>query len=57
MFDSIPSHYLLIGSTIMAVLMGSFVMFIRLRAQKSRYPQKNTHPAFCDVNRCTDVYL
>ena len=34
MFDSIPSHYLLIGSTIMAVLMGSFVMVIRLRAQK-----------------------
>ena len=34
MFDNIPSHYLLIGSTIMAVLMGSFVMVIRLRAQK-----------------------
>ena len=34
MFDSIPSHYLLIGSTIMAILMGSFVMVIRLRAQK-----------------------
>lgn len=34
MFDNIPSHYLVIGSTIMAVLMGSFVMFIRLRAQK-----------------------
>lgn len=56
MFDSIPSHYLLIGSTIMAVLMGSFVMFIRLRAQKAGI-QKNTHPAFCDVNRCTDVYF
>ena len=34
MFDSIPSHYLLIGSTIMAVLMGSFAMVVRLRAQK-----------------------
>ena len=34
MFDNITSHYLVIGSTIMAVLMGSFVMFIRLRAQK-----------------------
>ena len=34
MFDNIPSHYLVIGSTIMAILMGSFVMFIRLRAQK-----------------------
>lgn len=34
MFDSIPSHYLLIGSTIMAIVMGSFVMFMRLRAQK-----------------------
>lgn len=34
MIDNIPSHYLLIGSTIMAILMGSFVMFIRLRAQK-----------------------
>ena len=34
MFDNIPSHYLVIGSTIMAILMGSFVMVIRLRAQK-----------------------
>lgn len=34
MFDVIPSQVLLIGSTIMAVLMGSFVMFLRLRAQK-----------------------
>lgn len=34
MFGNIPSHYLVIGSTIMAILMGSFVMFIRLRAQK-----------------------
>lgn len=34
MFDSIPSHYLLIGSTIMAVVMGSFAMVVRLRAQK-----------------------
>ena len=34
MFDNIPSHYLVIGSTIIAILMGSFVMFIRLRAQK-----------------------
>lgn len=34
MFNSIPSHYLLIGSTIMAIVMGTFVMFIRLRAQK-----------------------
>ena len=33
MFDNIPSHYLVIGSTIIAILMGSFVMFIRLRAQ------------------------
>ena len=34
MFDNIPSHYLVIGSTVMAIFMGSFVMFIRLRAQK-----------------------
>lgn len=34
MFDNIPSHYLLIGSTIMAVVMGSFAMVVRLRAQK-----------------------
>lgn len=34
MFDNIPSQYLLIGSTIMAIFMGSFAMFIRLRAQK-----------------------
>ncbi len=34
MFDNIPSYYLVIGSTIMAIVMGTFVMFIRLRAQK-----------------------
>ncbi|WP_042473132.1 CcdC family protein [Bacillus ndiopicus] len=34
MLSSIPSQYLIIGSTVMALLMGTFVMFIRLRAQK-----------------------
>ena len=34
MFDSIPSHYLLIGSTLMAVFMGTFVLVMRLKAQK-----------------------
>ena len=34
MFDSIPSHYLIIGTTILAVVMGTFALFIRLRAQK-----------------------
>ncbi|MEC1177344.1 cytochrome c biogenesis protein CcdC [Metasolibacillus meyeri] len=34
MFNIIPSQYLLIGSTVMAVVMGIFVMFIRMRAQK-----------------------
>lgn len=34
MFDNIPSHYLLIGTTIMAAAMGTFALFIRLRAQK-----------------------
>ncbi|MEO4052612.1 cytochrome c biogenesis protein CcdC [Solibacillus sp. CAU 1738] len=34
MFSSIPSQYLIIGSTIMAILMGTFVMFVRVRSQK-----------------------
>ncbi len=34
MFDSIPSHYLLIGSTILAIVMGTGVLMMRLRAQK-----------------------
>ena len=34
MFENIPSHYLLIGSTIMAVFMGTFVLVMRLKAQK-----------------------
>lgn len=34
MFSSIPSQYLVIGSTIMAILMGTFVMFVRVRSQK-----------------------
>ena len=34
MFENIPSHYLLIGSTLMAVFMGTFVLVMRLKAQK-----------------------
>ncbi|KYG91949.1 cytochrome c biogenesis protein CcdC [Metasolibacillus sp. FSL H7-0170] len=34
MLNTIPSQYLIIGSSVMAVLMGTFVMFIRMRAQK-----------------------
>ncbi|MEK4700164.1 cytochrome c biogenesis protein CcdC [Solibacillus sp. FSL R7-0668] len=34
MFDSIPSHYLLIGTTILAAVMGTLALFVRLRAQK-----------------------
>ncbi|MEK4229375.1 CcdC family protein [Solibacillus sp. FSL H8-0538] len=34
MFDAIPSQYLLIGSTVMAIVMGSFVMVMRMRSQK-----------------------
>lgn len=34
MFDNIPSQFLWIGSTIMAVVMGTIVMVIRLRSQK-----------------------
>ncbi len=34
MTTSIPSQFLVIGSTIMAVLMGTFVMFVRMRSQK-----------------------
>lgn len=34
MFDNIPSQFLWIGSTIMAVVMGTIVMVVRLRSQK-----------------------
>ncbi|BDH61749.1 protein CcdC [Lysinibacillus sp. PLM2] len=34
MFAYIPSHYLVIGSTLMAIIMGTFVMFARMRSQK-----------------------
>ncbi|MCT6922927.1 MULTISPECIES: cytochrome c biogenesis protein CcdC [Bacillales] len=34
MLNTIPSQYLLIGSTVMAIIMGTFVMFVRMRAQK-----------------------
>lgn len=32
MLSSIPSQYLLIGSTVMAIFMGVFVMFVRMKA-------------------------
>lgn len=34
MFDNIPSHYLLIGTTILAAVMGTMALIVRLRAQK-----------------------
>ncbi|MFJ7738917.1 CcdC family protein [Lysinibacillus sp. NPDC097287] len=34
MFSSIPSQYYLIGSTVMAIVMGIFVMFVRMKASK-----------------------
>ncbi|SOC06215.1 membrane protein CcdC involved in cytochrome C biogenesis [Ureibacillus xyleni] len=34
MLANIPSHYLIIGSTVMALFMGIFVMFVRVRSQK-----------------------
>ncbi|MEK4425645.1 CcdC family protein [Solibacillus sp. FSL K6-1523] len=34
MLDNIPSQFLMIGSTIMAVVMGTIVMIVRLRSQK-----------------------
>ncbi|MFJ7953720.1 CcdC family protein [Lysinibacillus sp. NPDC096418] len=34
MFSSIPSQYYVIGSTVMAIVMGTFVMFVRMKASK-----------------------
>lgn len=34
MIKQIPSHYLVIGSTIMAILMAAFVFMVRVRSQK-----------------------
>ena len=34
MLANIPSQYFVIGSTVMAFLMGIFVMFVRIRSQK-----------------------
>jgi len=40
MLSNIPSHYYVIGSTIMAILMGSFVMVVRMRASKKPTNEK-----------------
>lgn len=40
MFSNIPSQYYVIGSTIMAIVMGSFVMVIRMRASKKPTNEK-----------------
>lgn len=34
MFEGIPSRYVVIASTLMAILMGTFIMMMRLRSQK-----------------------
>lgn len=34
MLAKIPSHYLIVGSTLMAIFMGMLVMFVRVRSQK-----------------------
>jgi len=40
MFSNIPSQYYVIGSTIMAIFMGTFVMVIRMRASKKPTNEK-----------------
>ncbi|WP_285397602.1 cytochrome c biogenesis protein CcdC [Lysinibacillus sp. fls2-241-R2A-57] len=40
MFSNIPSQYYVIGSTIMAIFMGSFVMVLRVRASKKPTNEK-----------------
>ena len=40
MFSSIPSQYYVIGSTVMAIIMGTFVMFVRMRASKKPTNEK-----------------
>ena len=34
MFANIPSQYLVVGSTVMAIFMGTMIMFARMRSQK-----------------------
>lgn len=40
MFDLIPSHYLIIASTVGAIFMGSLVMLIRVRSQNRPVNEK-----------------
>lgn len=40
MFSSIPSQYYVIGSTVMAIVMGTFVMFVRMKASKKPTNEK-----------------
>ena len=40
MFSSIPSQYYVIGSTVMAIFMGTFVMFVRMKASKKPTNEK-----------------
>lgn len=40
MFSEIPSHYLLIASTIGALIMGLFWMFVRIRSEKKPVNEK-----------------
>ena len=40
MFSSMPSQYYVIGSTVMAIIMGTFVMFVRMRASKKPTNEK-----------------
>ncbi|MGE7674766.1 CcdC family protein [Lysinibacillus sp. NPDC094403] len=40
MFSNIPSQYYVIGSTIMAIFMGTFVMVLRMRASKKPTNEK-----------------
>lgn len=40
MLSQIPSQYVIIGSTVMAVVMGVFVMFVRMRASRKPVNEK-----------------
>lgn len=49
MFEAIPSRYIIIASTLMAIFMGTFIMMMRLRSQKKPVNAKKSlyRPLLC----------
>ena len=57
-FTKVPPVYFIIGSTVLALFMGTMALIVRTKAAKRPvYTNENHLAAAFHVNRCVDVHI